>query len=156
MKNIIVFIAGGTIATRRSPTIGGAAFPTKGDDMLALLPHDDVRLTFEEVNALPASHQTPAAMLELAQRVESALLSPAVDGAVVACGSDTLEESAYLLDLTVQGAKPLVCTAATRNVALLGYDGLTNLADAIRLSASPDARDTGVLVAVGGAVFAAS
>jgi L-asparaginase len=156
MKQIIVFIAGGTIATRRSPTLGGAALAAKGDEIVALSAGDDVRLVFEEVSTLPASHQTPAATLGLAQRLESALLAPDLDGAVVACGSDTLEETAYLLDLTVRSSKALVCTAATRNVALPGYDGLTNLADAVRLAALPEARDAGVLVAVGGAVYAAS
>jgi L-asparaginase len=156
MKHIIVFIAGGTIATRRSPTLGGAAHAARGDEIVALSAGDDVRLVFEEVSTLPASHQTPAASLDLARRVEAALLVPDVDGAVVACGSDTLEETAYLLDLTLRSSKSLVCTAATRSVALPGYDGLTNLADAVRLAAAPAARDAGALVAVGGAVFAAS
>src|SRR5688500_7220194 len=108
MKQIIVFIAGGTIATRRSPTFGGAALAAKGDEIVALSAGDDVRLVFEEVSTLLASHQTPAAALGLAQRVESALLAPELDGAVVACGSDTLEETAYLLDLTVRSSKALV------------------------------------------------
>jgi L-asparaginase len=156
MKKVIVFATGGGISAKNSPSVGGAVPALKGEELLSLLPRNDVDFTFEDVNSLPGSHQTPSAMLELSQRVESALMSPDVDGAVVLCGTDTLEESAYLLDLTVRGAKPVVFTSATRSAAGSGYDGVANLAAAIRLAAAADARDFGALVVFGGSVFAAS
>lgn len=65
---------------------------------------------------------------------------------VVTHGTDTLEETAYLLDLTLKGAKPVVCTGAVQAATNPAYDGLVNLAGAIRVAAAPEAYDLGVTV----------
>lgn len=148
MKRILVITTGGSIATRRGPMVGGAVPALKGDDFLAQLPRSGIELTFEEFANLPGSHITPVSGLALAHRVEAALLDEAIDGAVVTHGIDTLEETAYLLDLTVRSSKPIVFTGAARIPTSPSYDGMLNLAGAIRVAAAAEARDLGALVVI--------
>jgi L-asparaginase len=156
LKKVVIITTGGTIAMKRnSPMVGGAVPMLKGEDFLAQLPRAGVELSFEEFTNLPSSHLTPAQALELSQRVESALLVPDVDGVVVTHGTDTLEESAYMVDLTVNSPKPVVFTGAMRTATMVGYDGMVNLAAAIRVAAAPEAREQGTLVVFGESIFAA-
>ena len=156
MRRIVVMTTGGTIAVKQGPMVGGAVPVLKGDDFLALLPRDEVELVFEEFANVPSSHFTPARALELAQRIELLLMAPDVDGVVVSHGTDTLEETAYLLDLTLNSMKPVVVTSSLRPVTSAGYDGIANLSNAIRVAAAPQARELGVLVLVDEQIFAAS
>lgn len=146
MKRVVVITTGGTIAIKRGPMVGGAVPSLKGEEFMAMLPRGSIDLVFEEYANLPSSHLTPVSALELSRRVESALLTPDVDGVVVTHGTDTLEETAYLLDLTLKSNKPVVFTGATRAATSPSYDGMTNLASAIRVAAAPEARELGVLV----------
>jgi L-asparaginase len=155
MKRVVVITTGGTIGLKRGPMIGGAVPSLKGEDFLAMLPRGGVDLVFEEYANLPSSHLTPLSALELSRRVESILLTPDVDGVVVTHGTDTLEETAFLLDLTIRPGKPVVFTGAMRAATSPGYDGITNLASAIRLAAAPEARDLGVLVILDDEIHAA-
>ncbi len=156
MKKIVVIATGGTISAKPSPMVGGAVPALKGEDFLALLPRNEAELVFEEFANVPSSHFTSTRALELAQRIELLLMAPDVDGVVVSYGTDTLEETAYLLDLTLNSPKPVVLTTALRPVASSSYDGVANLASAILLAAAPQARDLGVLVMLNDQIFAAS
>ena len=157
MKKVVIITTGGTIAMKRnSPMVGGAVPMLKGEDFLAQLPRSGIDLAFEEFSTLPSSHLTPTQALELGQRIESALLAPDVDGVVITHGTDTLEESAYLIDLTVNSIKPVVFTGAMRTATSVGYDGMLNLAAAIRVAAATEARDMGALVVFNETIFAAS
>ena len=157
MKKVVIITTGGTIAMmRNSPMVGGAVPMLKGEDFLSQLPRSSIDLTFEEFTNLPSSHLTPAQTLELGQRIEAALLTPNVDGVVVTHGTDTLEESAYLVDLTVNSVKPVVFTGAMRTATMVGYDGMLNLAAAIRVAAADATRNQGTLVVFNEAIFAAS
>jgi L-asparaginase len=156
LKKVVIITTGGTIAMKRnSPMVGGAVPMLKGEDFLAQLPRSGVELAFEEFTNLPSSHLTPAQALELSQRIEAVLLVPEVDGVVVTHGTDTLEESAYMVDLTVNSPKPVVFTGAMRTATMVGYDGMLNLAAAIRVAAAPEARELGALVVFGELIFAA-
>lgn len=141
---------------KQSPMVGGAVPSLKGDDFMALMPREGITLAFEEFANLPSSHLTPASGLDLAQRVESTLMAPDVDGVVVTHGTDTLEETAYLLDLTVHSPKPIVFTGSMRTATSIGYDGIVNLSNAIRVAADPQARDLGTLVVFNEEIHAAS
>lgn len=155
MKKVIVVTTGGSIAFKRN-TATGALVPVDGEDAIAQLSNSGIEVEFNEFSSLPGSHFTPMQGLELARQVDSLLHHDAVSGVVVTHGTDTLEETAYLLDLTVHHEKPVVVTGATRPATMPGYDGLHNLASAIRVAAAAETRETGVLVAFAGQIFAAS
>lgn len=141
---------------KRSLTVGGAVPSLKSNELLEMLPRDGIELSFEEFSNIPGSHFTPANALKLSQRVESALMAPDICGVVVTHGSDTIEETAYLLDLTINTSKPIVFTSSMRPVTSPSYDGVTNLANAIRVAATPEARDKGVTVVVNEEIHSAS
>jgi L-asparaginase len=146
MKRVVVITTGGTIAFKRGPIAGGSVPSLKNDEFLAMLPREGIDLRFQEFSNLPGSHVMPANSLDLSQRINAVLAEPEVDGVVVAHGTDTLEETAYLLDLTLNSPKPVVLTGSIRTAANPGYDGIINLANAIRVAAMPEACDAGVLV----------
>jgi L-asparaginase len=156
LKRAVIITTGGTIAMKRGPMVGGAVPTLKGDDFLAQLPRSGIDLTFEEFANLPSSHFTPTQMLDLSRRVEAALRAPDIDGVVVTHGTDTLEETAFLLDLTLNSHKPVVVTGAMRTATALGYDGMANLAGAIRVAVAPETRECGVLLVFNDTIFAAS
>jgi L-asparaginase len=90
----------------------------------------------------------------LADRIRS-LVADGIDGVVVTQGTDTLEESAFLLHLLLDAAVPVVITGAMRNPGRAGADGPANLADAIRVACSPRAAARGVLVVLAGEIHRA-
>src|SRR5262245_10470601 len=91
---------------------------------------------------------------KLALRIEEVLQLPDVDGAVYVQGTNTIEESAYFLGLTVHSDKPIVVTGAQRPYNALSSDAQMNLLDAIRLAGAPEARGKGALVAFNGEINA--
>jgi L-asparaginase len=121
-------------------------------------------LTTDEYGPLPSSHFTVEHLWGLRERVAAALRDPVlestatadeVDGVVVIHGTDTLEETAYLLDLTVPGDRPVVVTGAMRVSSQPGYEGMANLLAALRVVAAPEARGLGTLVVLNDEVHAA-
>lgn len=92
---------------------------------------------------------------KLSLRIEEVLQSPEIDGAVYVQGTNTIEETAYFLNLTVHSEKPIVVTGAQRPYNGLSSDAQMNLLDAIRLAGAPAARGMGALVAFNGEINAA-
>ena len=116
----------------------------------------EARLTLEDYARLPGPHVTPHWMWRLRGHVAGILEDPAVDAVVLTHGTDTLEETAFLLDLTLDGPKPVVFCGAMRTVSEPGWDGPANLMAAVRTAVHPDSRGRGVLVTVGEEVHAAA
>src|SRR6266498_4046905 len=98
---IAIFFTGGTISMRVDQRSGGAIPALSGEEIIAQVPGLEAIADFEIINfaCLPGPHMTPRKMLELAHAVEAAIGRPDVVGVVVTHGTDTLEETAYLLDL---------------------------------------------------------
>ena len=92
---------------------------------------------------------------KLAVRVEEVLRLPEIDGLVWAQGTNTIEETAYFLSLTVHSEKPIVVTGAQRPYNGLSTDGPMNLLDSVRLASTPETRGKGVVVAFNGEINAA-
>lgn len=92
---------------------------------------------------------------DLHREALAAMQDSTCDGIIVTHGTDTLEETAFLLDQTLPATKPLVFVGAMLPSDAVGYDGLRNFANAARVASSPDAAGRGVLVAMGDRVFAA-
>lgn len=154
MKRIIILTTGGTIAMRADAQAGGAVPTLGGSDFLDAFPKD-VQVVTEEFSNLPSAHFTLDHIWNLSRRVAALVADDAVDGVVITHGTDTLEESAYLCDLTIDARKPVVFTGAMRTASELGYDGLANIASAIRVGASDDARGCGTLVVFNDEIHAA-
>ncbi len=153
--HIAIVTTGGTIAMRHDPQAGGGVPALEAEDLLRFLPELPVTLESTAVCNLPGPHMTPATMWAAREAVAGLLTRPDVDGVVVTHGTDTLEETAILLDLTLDSPKPVVLTGAMRHSSLLSYDGPANLAAAIRVAASAEARGLGTLVVLDDTIHAA-
>jgi L-asparaginase len=102
---------------------------------------------FEQFANTASSAITLAQWLDLSRRVNALFEEDAeLAGVVVTSGTDTLEETAYFLHLTVRTDKPVVVVGSMRNPSTLGYEGAANLLEAFRVAAAPDSRGKGVLV----------
>jgi L-asparaginase len=155
---IAIFFTGGTISMRVDPQTGGAIPALSGEEIIARVPGLSDIADFEVVNfsLFAGPHMTPPKMLELAQTVKAKLRDQSLAGAVVTHGTDTLEETAYLLDLLVDDERPVVFVGAMRNSSELSWDGPGNLCSAVRVAADERARDLGVLVVMNDQLLAAA
>jgi L-asparaginase len=159
-KRIHILAMGGTIAGKAgdsAATTGYQAGAVGVEELIAAVPQikDVAEVTGESIAAIDSKDITAAEQLKLAGRVRELLLKGDVDGIVVTHGTDTMEESAYLLDLLHFADKPVVFTGAMRPATALSADGPLNLLDAVRVAASDTARDRGVLVVLNNAIHSA-
>jgi L-asparaginase len=143
-----VLFTGGTISMKIDPATGGAVPALSASEIFALVPGlDDIaEIEIEDFSRLPGPHVTPDRMWHLAGRAAAWLDRPDVDGLVITHGTDTIEETAYLLDLVLLSDKPVVLVGAMRTVSDVGWDGPANLLSAVRVAADPAARGQGVMV----------
>ena len=157
-KPVVQFIAtGGTIAMKVDPVTKGVVPAISGDDLMQTVP-DAARFATIEVNnfsSMSANYVEPRWWSRLTRAVDDALARPEVSGVVIAQGTDTMEETAYWLDLTVKSDKPVVMIGAQRNASSPDFDGPRNLLNAIRIATTPDARGKGVMVAMNNQINAA-
>ncbi len=147
-KTILVIFTGGTISMEKNALTTKA---TIKDNIRELIDNISAELTnIDLVSHLfslkPSPSITPNDMFELAKLTQSKLDDPSIDGVVITHGTDTLEESAYFLDLYLETKKPVVFTGSMRNFSELGFDGLSNLVSSILVAASEKSRHMGVLV----------
>jgi L-asparaginase len=151
-----VFTLGGTIAMKAAD--GGGAVPAlSASDLLSAVPgldDEDIELVVRDVVNNPGASLSFADLYRLADAITEALADGCA-GAVVVQGTDTIEETAYLLDLLVSSDAPVVVTGAMRNPSLAGADGPANLLAAIRVAGSETARGLGALVVLNDQVHAA-
>jgi L-asparaginase len=154
---IVLLFTGGTISMRHDAAAGGAVPSLTGRDILALAPGIDrlAKLDVDDWGAYPGPHMTIERMWMLRQRIVEQLDRPDVEGIVVTHGTDSLEESAYLLARSVASDKPIVFTGAMRTSSDLGWDGPGNLGAAVRVAASKEARGCGVMVVMSDRIFTA-
>ena len=154
---VAIFFTGGTISMSIDPTMGGASPALSGEEIVAQVIGLKEIADFEIINfaRLPGPHVTPSIMLELAHAVRLVLQRENIDGVVITHGTDTLDETAYFLDLVLQSVKPVVFVGAMRNSSELSWDGPANLIAAVRVATTVEARELGVLVAMSEEIIAA-
>lgn len=153
VRHVAVISLGGTIAMT-TQTDGGATPTLSADDLVAAVPglaDTGVRVQVHDFRRLPGASLSFSDLFELAATIGTL----AVDGVVVTQGTDTIEETAYLLDLVTTGDMPIVVTGAMRNASMAGADGPANVLAAIRTAASAEVRGTGCVVVFGEEIHAA-
>ncbi len=154
---IAILFTGGTISMKFDPRAGGAVPALSAAEILAAAPgiHDIAPLEPEQWGAFPGPHMTVERQWALREAIAVRLARPEIDGVVVAHGTDSLEETAYLVARSIGSDKPVVFTGAMRNASDLGWDGPANLIDAVRVAASPEAFGYGTMVVMGSRVYSA-
>ena len=140
---------------RHDAALGGAVPALSGREILAATRgiEDIAEVTIEEWGAFPGPHMTVERMWALRNRIAEQLARPEVESIVVTHGTDSIEETAYLLARSLDDEKPIVLTGAMRTASDLGWDGPANLLDAVRVAASPESRGYGALVVMSGRVY---
>lgn len=147
MKRILLIHTGGTISM--STDQGTGAVKPSAEHPLHEYNHlfeENLEIVEEDIFQLPSPHVTLKEMLLIQKRINKAIEEGIFDGAVLTHGTDTLEETAYFLDLTTDAPFPIVLTGAMRPVDEIGSDGIRNVQNAIWTALEPEAKDKGVLV----------
>ncbi len=157
LKKVAVIFNGGTISMKVDPKLKAAVPSLTGEEIMSLVTgiEDYAQVESFQFSSFPSPHMTPQIMMELAKLIRELTLQD-FDGVVVTHGTDTLEETAYLVDLTINTQKPIVFTGSMRSGSELGYDGPSNLAASICTAASDQAVGRGVLVCLNGELNMAS
>ena len=146
MKKLLLIHTGGTISMSQDET---NKVVTNSDNPISN--HQDIIKQYADVTEItpfnvPSPHMNIKYVETLKLIIEDANRDENYDGFVITHGTDTLEETAYLLDLTINVSKPITITGAMRSSNEIGSDGLYNFISAIRVASSDNAADMGVMV----------
>ena len=158
MKKIAIIFNGGTISMKIDEKIKAAVPSLSAEEIMSMIPGVEEYAEIEAYtfSGMPSPHMTLETMLKLSKFTTELVEREDIDGVVITHGTDTLEETAYLLDLTVKTKKTVVVTGAMRSGSELGYDGPFNLATSICTAISDEAVGRGVLVCFNGELNSAS
>lgn len=158
MKKIIIVFTGGTIAMRIDEKTHAAVPAINGEQILQMTPGIGkiAEIEFLNFSNIPGPHMTPEKMFELSKTIKHKLEVEGFDGAVVTHGTDSLEETAYFVDLTSNSDKPIVFVGSMKSSSELGFDGPVNLIAATYAAVSDDAYNRGVLVVMNNEVHSAA
>ena len=157
LPTVAVLATGGTIAGKHDPAKGGYLPVLSGKDLVSSVPaiKKIAQIQVEQISNIGSQDMTPEIWVRLAGKVNELLAKPEIAGIVVTHGTDTLEETAYFLDLTTIGTKPVILVGAQRPASDLDSDGPRNLLDAVRVAVASEAVSKGVMVVMNGQINAA-
>lgn len=159
LPHIVILATGGTIAG--SAATGTQAGYRSGavtiDAMLAAVPGitDLANVAGEQISNVGSQDMTMDIMLTLGKRINTLLAQPDIDGIVVTHGTDTMEETAFFLNLVVKSDKPVVMVGSMRPSTAVSADGPLNLYNAIGVAVDPNSKGRGVLVVMNDWIHAA-
>jgi L-asparaginase len=153
---IHILFTGGTISMQRDAAAGGNVPAHGGEALMRLAPGIEriAPVRIEDWARLPACHFDQARLWALRERVRALAESGEVSGVVITHGTDILEETAYLLDRTLDRRLPVAITGAMRTSSDGAWDGPSNLRDAVAVAASVSSAGRGTMVVFAGRVFA--
>jgi L-asparaginase len=151
LPNVVILATGGTIAgsaTSNTSTTGYEAGAIGVETLIAAVPEmiKIANVSGEQVCNTGSSNINNEILLKLSKRINVLLNSDKVDGIVVTHGTDTLEETAYFLNLTVKSDKPVVVVGAMRPATAISADGPFNLYNAVLVAADPQSKGRGVFI----------
>lgn len=147
MKKVLLIHTGGTIAMEENKTTGGVNTKETHPLEATIAELSDIaEITVKNYVNLPSPHITPAHMWELAKFISDETDSDQYEGIVITHGTDTLEETAYVLDLVLQTSIPVIVTGAMRSSNEHGSDGPYNLISSVRVACEEQSLGKGVLV----------
>ena len=158
-KNILIVFTGGTFSMKIDKKKSGGAVPKySGAELLKKIPESKklANISFYDFGKYPGPHVTPDIMMELSKQLKRKLAENKYDGIIITHGTDTLEETAYLIDLTIKTEIPIVFTGSMRNSSEPNWDGPKNLIDSIQVCLNENSKGMGTLVCMHGEVNAAS
>ncbi len=152
---IQIVFTGGTISMRRDASAGGNVPALGGEALVAMAPElaELGPIRIDDWGRYPACHMGPAKLWELRNHVAQVIADPEVEGVVVTHGTDTLEETAYLLARTLPSEKPICITGAMRTSSDAEWDGPRNLSDAVRVARDERSRGRGTMVVFAGLIL---
>lgn len=152
-----VIATGGTIAMRIDAASGGPVPALSGAELVAAVPRLGAlgQIDVEEFGNIPSERMRPETWLRLARRVQQVVAAGTVDGLVALHGTDTMEETAFFLDITVPTEVPVVFTGAMRAASDSDPDGPANILDAVVVAGHPASRGRGVLIVMHGEIHSA-
>jgi L-asparaginase len=159
MKNMLIVFTGGTFSMSVDNKKSGGAVPRySGKELLKKIPQvkNLAKISFYDFGKYPGPHVTPEIMMKLSKQLKKKIAKKEFDGIVVIHGTDTLEETAYLIDLTIKTKTPIVFTGSMKNSSEPDWDGPKNLTDSIKVCLNENSKGMGVLVCMHGEVNAAS
>ncbi len=157
-EKVVMIFTGGTISMKIDPEIKAAVPSLDGHEIVSYVNNLDelADIIVDNYISIPSPFITPNIMLDLSKLVQEYVSRDDITGVVISHGTDTLEETAYFLDLYIKTEKPVIFVGAMRSVSELGYDGPSNLVAAIRTATSPFAKNKGVMVVMNGDINAAN
>ncbi len=157
MKTIVILATGGTIAGAGKSLVSRAyqAAQLTIDDLLERIPQisDLANVHGEQIAQVGSQAMNNDIWLKIARRCNELLAADLVDGIVITHGTDTMEETAYFLNLTVKSHKPVILVGAMRSSTSISADGPMNIYNGIALAANAAAVGRGVLITMGDAIF---
>ncbi|MED3959001.1 type II asparaginase [Priestia aryabhattai] len=160
LPNIKVLATGGTIAGSSESSTDTTGYESGALDIKTIIKAVPelkklANVSGEQVVNIGSQNIDNTILLKLAKRINTLLASKDVDGIVVTHGSDTMEETAYFLNLVVKSDKPVIVVGSMRPATAISADGPLNLYNAVKIASTKEARNTGVLVALNDRIGAA-
>jgi len=153
LKKILIISTGGTIEMQPD-SHGLSISPLSKVDISSIEALQDVEIFVRKFLSLPSPHVTPEIMADLARELRTIEKSGEFDGVVVTHGTDTLEETAFMVDIYLEGTLPVVFTAAMRSSSELGVDGPRNIRSAVRVACT-ERQNLGVTIVLNDEIHAA-
>ncbi|AHF07217.1 asparaginase [Desulfitobacterium metallireducens] len=156
MEKVLLIATGGTIAMRKDG-YGKAVPAVSGFDLLESLPNlrKETQWEIVDFSNVASCNMSPEKMLELARIVENNFHNSSIKGVIITHGTDTLEETAYFLDLTIRDTRPIILTASQRDASEQDSDGPRNLRNAMLIAKNEQAVGRGVVIALNEEIHAA-
>ena len=157
---VLLLATGGTIAGVQPKDGSGQSYRAGVVGVEALVDavpglRDRAEIRAEQLMNIGSNNMNDETWLKLARRVIAGLADPTVDGIVITHGTDTMEESAFLLSLTTSGDKPVVLVGSMRPATAISADGPGNLLDAVTVAAHPASQARGVMVVLNNTIHGA-